>query len=189
MSTPRSAAGSASPGAAPSMPSPARASTIAFTGRAAMAKAGKGSYAVGFRKPPRSTQFKPGQSGNTAGRPRGAKNFATAFEQELASRVIITENGRRKRVSKREVIAKHLVNKAAGGDLRAIPLLFNETRAREGEAAEVGPNQIFDTPEDRAVLQSMLARIRSSSPGGHTLADSSVAEPAQDDSPPLEDEK
>jgi hypothetical protein len=27
---------------------------------------------------------------------RGAKNFATALEQELKTRVIITENGRRK---------------------------------------------------------------------------------------------
>jgi hypothetical protein len=131
-----------------------------------MAKVSNGEYPVGFGKPPRSSQFKPGQSGNTAGRPRGAKNFATALDQELKSRVIVTENGRRKRISKREVIAKHLVNKAAGGDLKAIPLLLSETRARESEAGEAGPSQFFDTPEDHAVLQSMIARIRSSSPEG-----------------------
>jgi len=129
-----------------------------------MTKERKGIYEVGFGKPPRSSQFKAGQSGNTAGRPRGAKNFATALEQELKSRVIVTENGRRKRISKREVIAKHLVNKAAGGDLKAIPLLLNETRARESEAADAAPNQVFDTLEDRAVLENMGARIRSSSP-------------------------
>ena len=129
-----------------------------------MAKERKGSYEVGFGKPPRSSQFKPGQSGNAAGRPRGAKNFATALEQELKSRVLVTENGRRKRISKREVIAKHLVNKAAGGDLKAIPLLLNETRARENEGADTGPNQVFDSPEDRTVLENMIARIRSSSP-------------------------
>jgi hypothetical protein len=63
-----------------------------------MAKAGKSSYKVGFGKPPRSAQFRPGQSGNPAGRRRGAKNFATAIEEELRSRVTITENGKRKRV-------------------------------------------------------------------------------------------
>jgi len=131
-----------------------------------MSKEDKKSYEVGFGKPPRSTQFKPGQSGNTAGRPRGAKNFHTALEQELRSRVTVTENGRRKRISKREVIAKHLVNKSASGDLKAIPLLLSETRARESEAADVGRNQVFDTPEDRSVLESMVARIRSSSPEG-----------------------
>ena len=127
-----------------------------------MSKEDKKSYEVGFGKPPRSTQFKPGQSGNTAGRPRGAKNFATALEQELKSCVTVTENGRRKRISKREVIAKHLVNKAASGDLKAIPLLLNETRLREGNHADAGPDQVFDTSEDRNVLDSIIRRIRSS---------------------------
>src|ERR1044071_1619790 len=106
-----SAGGNASLGIALSMPSREGASTIAFTMRAPMANKPDGTDEVGYGKPPRSTQFKPGQSGNRAGRPRGSKNFATALEQELNSRVIVTENGRRKRVSKREVIAKHLVNK------------------------------------------------------------------------------
>src|SRR5437868_3298128 len=123
-------------------------------------------FEVGFGKPPRSRRFKPGQSGNPNGRPRGAKNFATALEEELNARLTVTENGRRRRISKREVIAKHLVNKAASGDLKAIPLLLNETRARENEAADAGPDQVFDTPEDQAVLENMIARIRSSSPEG-----------------------
>ena len=131
-----------------------------------MAKISKRTYEVGFGKPPRSRQFKPGTSGNTAGRPRGAKNFATALEQELKSRVVITENGRRKRISKREVIAKHLVNKAAAGDLKAIPLLLNETRAQHDNAAEAGADQVFDTPEDQTVLESVIARLRSSLPAG-----------------------
>ena len=128
-----------------------------------MTKGDKDPYEVGFGKPPRSRQFKPGTSGNTAGRPRGAKNFATALEQELKSRVIVTENGRRKRISKREVIAKHLVNKSAGGDLKAIPLLLNEARAHQSNPAEADPDQVFDTPEDRKVLDGILARIRDSS--------------------------
>ena len=128
-----------------------------------MGKETDGSYEVGFGKPPRSTQFKPGQSGHAAGRPRGAKNFATALEQELNSRVMVTENGRRRRISKREVIAKHLVNKAASGDLKAIPLLLNEARTRPSDLAQADPDQIFDTPEDRKVFDSIIARIRSSS--------------------------
>jgi len=126
--------------------------------------ANNGPFEVGFGKPPRSTRFKPGQSGNPAGRPRGAKNFAVAIEQELVTRVTVTENGRRRRISKREVIAKHLVNKAASGDLKAIPLLLNEARAHQGTLADAGPDQVLDTPEDRKVLDGIIARIRSSSP-------------------------
>src|SRR5438105_8833365 len=126
--------------------------------------ANKGPFEVGFGKPPRCTRFKPGQSGNPNGRPRGAKNFAVAIEQELVTRVTVTENGRRRRISKREVIAKHLVNKAASGDLKAIPLLLNEARALQGNLADAGPDQVLDTPEDRKVLDGIIARIRSSSP-------------------------
>jgi hypothetical protein len=126
--------------------------------------ANKGPFEVGFGKPPRSTRFKPGQSGNPTGRPRGAKNFAVAIERELVTRVTVTEDGRRKRISKREVIAKHLVNKAASGDLKAIPLLLNEERALQGNLADAGPDQVLDTPEDRKVLDGIIARIRTSSP-------------------------
>jgi hypothetical protein len=42
---------------------------------------------VGYKQPPLHTQFKPGRSGNTKGRPRGSKNFSTVIEQELRARI------------------------------------------------------------------------------------------------------
>jgi Family of unknown function (DUF5681) len=141
-----------------------------------MANGDEGSYEVGFGKPPRSTQFRPGQSGNPAGRPQGAKNFATAIEEELQARVIVTENGKRKRISKRQVIAKHLVNKAASGDLKAIPLLLNETRPRQGNLADAGSDQVFNTPEDRSVLDGIIRRIRGSDASPASAASPPVAE-------------
>jgi Family of unknown function (DUF5681) len=76
----------------------------------------------------------------------------------------VTENGRRRRISKREVIAKHLVNKAASGDLKAIPLLLNEARAQENNPAGSASDDILDAPEDRRVLDGIIARIRNSVP-------------------------
>jgi Family of unknown function (DUF5681) len=55
--------------------------------------------AVGYRRPPRNRQFKPGQSGNPTGRPKGAKNFATALAEELDAPITATENGKRKTIS------------------------------------------------------------------------------------------
>jgi hypothetical protein len=38
---------------------------------------------VGYRKPPAKTRFKPGQSGNLNGRPKGSVNLKTDLRSEL----------------------------------------------------------------------------------------------------------
>ncbi len=81
-------------------------------------------YEVGYGKPPRSTRFKKGRSGNPKGRPRGSKNSATLLNEALDEPVVVTENGRRKTITKKQAIVKQIVNKAAGGDHRAIQLLL-----------------------------------------------------------------
>lgn len=129
-----------------------------------MTESGKPPVAVGYARPPTSAQFKPGQSGNPTGRPKGAKNFGTAIEDELRARVTVTENGRRRRVSKREVIAKRLVNRAAEGDLRAVPLLFNEARAHEDPPTGRAVNEIFGGSEEQDVIDGIVQRIRRAHP-------------------------
>jgi hypothetical protein len=42
-----------------------------------------------YRKPPEASQFKPGQSGNPNGRPRGSQNFETDLQQMLRAPVEI----------------------------------------------------------------------------------------------------
>ena len=39
---------------------------------------------LGYGNPPRDTQFRPGQSGNLKGRPRGSENFDTLLQRMLA---------------------------------------------------------------------------------------------------------
>jgi hypothetical protein len=51
--------------------------------------------AVGYGRPPRSTRFKPGQSGNPKGRPKGVQSLGAILDKALAARVSVQENGRR----------------------------------------------------------------------------------------------
>ena len=51
-------------------------------------------YEVGHGKPPKHTQFKPGESGNPKGRPKGTKNLATDLSEELAEMIVVNEGGR-----------------------------------------------------------------------------------------------
>lgn len=48
-------------------------------------------YEVGFGKPPSETRFKPGQSGNPKGRPRGAKNKRRGLAEDRMKDIIHNE--------------------------------------------------------------------------------------------------
>jgi Family of unknown function (DUF5681) len=88
-------------------------------------------YTVGYGKPPRATQFRPGQSGNAKGRPKGSKTFVKLVEEELTERIRITENGKHRKITKKQGIAKQIVNQAVSGSLKAIARVLDETRAHE----------------------------------------------------------
>ena len=81
-------------------------------------------YPVGYGRPPRNTRFKKGSSGNPKGRPRGSKNATTLLKEALNEQVVITENGRRRTITKKQAIVTQIVNKAASGNHRAIQLLL-----------------------------------------------------------------
>jgi Family of unknown function (DUF5681) len=117
-------------------------------------------FGVGYGKPPKHTQFVKGKSGNPKGRGKGVRNFATEIQTELNTRIPITEDGRRKKITKRKAVAKQLVNKAATGDQKAIPVLLNEARQYEtGTAAAPGP-EVLSRAEDQLVMANIIRRIR-----------------------------
>jgi hypothetical protein len=118
-------------------------------------------YKVGRGKPPKHTQYKPGQSGNRNGRRKGSRNFATLLRAELQQRVTVTTEGQRKRITKRELLAKQLVNKAVAGDPKVIPVLLNEIRLIEA----IADTKQKRTPsnEDLTILNNVIKRIRDSS--------------------------
>lgn len=90
--------------------------------------------AVGYRKPPRHSRFKPGQSGNPKGRPKGSKNMSTIFREVLAEDVAVNHRGIETKITKREVIVRTQVDKACRGDQRSSELVIN--REMELDAIE-----------------------------------------------------
>jgi hypothetical protein len=81
-------------------------------------------YQVGYGRPPISARFPKGVSGNPSGRRKRAPDFGSELLQELNTKVAINENGKRKLITKREGMAKQLVNKAVIGNLMAMRIVI-----------------------------------------------------------------
>jgi hypothetical protein len=118
-------------------------------------------YEVGYGKPPESAQFRAGVSGNPKGRPKGARSISSILAKMGRERVRITAHGRVRSVTKLEAVFMQLINKAAGGDIKA---------TREFLAANrlfPEPTEVIDAPtapseRGAALMQSILTRIRNS---------------------------
>lgn len=94
-------------------------------------------FSIGYGKPPRHTQFQPGQSGNPQGRRRKkATTLVEMIEKELNTMITAHEGEKRRRMTKREAIAKQQTNMAVKGDLKAMALLLKALKPRESEQAE-----------------------------------------------------
>ncbi len=81
-------------------------------------------YSVGYGKPPISTRFKPGQSGNPKGRRKGTKNFGKMVHDTVFEKVTVnTPRGRRK-LPGLQVVVTRTLNQALQGDAKAIDRLL-----------------------------------------------------------------
>ena len=114
---------------------------------------------VGYGNPPRHSRFKKGQSGNPKGRPKGSKNLATLLERVLTEQVLITENGRRRSISKLEASFKQLVNRAASGDLAAMRQLYALLPWLEGQLDDAESSPVVMSTRDEAVLERVRKRL------------------------------
>ncbi|HLM82951.1 MAG TPA: DUF5681 domain-containing protein [Terriglobales bacterium] len=114
---------------------------------------------VGYGKPPESTRFKKGVSGNPRGRPKGSLNVATVFTKTLREKVIINEHGQRRTVTKLEAAVKQLVNKAASGDQRSMSLLLDLARDAEAKQNLPGAQQPMLSAADQEIIDNILKRF------------------------------
>lgn len=114
-------------------------------------------YEVGYKKPPRHSQFKPGQSGNQKGRPKGTKNLSTDLQEELSSKIVVREGAKQQKISKQRALVKTLFNKALKGDIRAINAFLRLIeRTNFEEAKEPGGPEI--SPNDEAIIDAFITR-------------------------------
>jgi hypothetical protein len=114
---------------------------------------------VGYRKPPRRTRFRKGQSGNPRGRPSGAKNLSTMLSEALNELVIVAENGRRRKITKRKAIIMQVVNRAAKGYWRDTKLILDIEQNIERRTDAAAPEAADFGEADNKVIKQLKARL------------------------------
>ena len=134
-------------------------------------KEGTGDYEIGFGRPPKSTRFKPGQSGNPKGRPPKSSNATTILREALFRPVPVRENGTSRTVPFLEAFLMVTAKGALGGDgpaanrvIRLLPLALQALDAAEPSASSEGTITERQGPVDRVdrdVLRHFADLVRS----------------------------
>jgi Family of unknown function (DUF5681) len=111
---------------------------------------------VGYSRPPRAHQFKPGQSGNPKGRPKGAKNESTIL-REIFERKIASRSGTRlRRITILEGILLRITEDSLKGNTKSAAFLLNRYAAMV--SGELQPHELSD--DDREVFEAFSRRLK-----------------------------
>lgn len=112
---------------------------------------------VGYGKPPKAHQFKPGQSGNPKGRPKGAKSRETILREVANRKISIRQDGKIRKITFLEGIIYRIAEKSLQGDTKSAALLLGQLAA----IASTPGVETEMTPDDKAVLDAYLRNYES----------------------------
>ncbi len=113
-------------------------------------------YEVGYGRPPKSTRFRKGQSGNPKGRPKGARGVNASLRRELEKKITVREGNREKRVLKSDALAMGIVARALKGDPKATAEILRLDRDIYGEADSVGERAGIGAKEPEQIDYDIL---------------------------------
>ena len=112
---------------------------------------------LGYGKPPKAYQYKPGQSGNPKGRPKGAKNRETILRELLNSKITMRREGKARKITVMEGIFHKMVEDSLKGNIKSATFLLNQLASiasNHGSESEI-------STDDKAVLDAYLRNFQS----------------------------
>lgn len=119
---------------------------------------GSDKYEIGYGKAPKHSRFKPGQSGNPNGRPKGVRNFKTDVKATLETRVRVKGEDSQRTFSTQEAALLRLREKALHGDARALDRLIALAQTYNNDDVAASINR---TTDDARLLELYKSRLLS----------------------------
>jgi Family of unknown function (DUF5681) len=116
------------------------------------------SGAVGYGRPPVETRFKPGVSGNPAGRPKQSRNLKTIIRNALTAHVTVREGEKKRSVTKLEgIVLRQLESALKGNEKAALATLKMAAQVGLLEVgdAEMEPTQL--STGEQQIIDELLA--------------------------------
>jgi hypothetical protein len=137
-------------------------------------------YEIGYGKPPQYSRFKPGESGNKKGRPKGSKNTYTLINEILDQKITLKENGQAIKISKRAAMLTQLINKGVKGDVKAISVLFPHVLIADIKKEEKDNILATLNMDDQDILNAYLSNL-SDFNGSNTIVENDNKEKEVDE--------
>ena len=114
---------------------------------------------VGYGRPPPEHRFRPGQSGNPKGRPRGANSEATILQQLLQRKIVVHQNGRARKITVLEAILLRFTEDSLKGNTKSAAFLLNRHAGSTRDMPQVNEELSQD---DHEILEAFARRIQQS---------------------------
>ena len=112
-------------------------------------------YEVGYGKPPRHSRFQKGRSGNPAGKKNPRQSPGQIWQRLLQETVTVSENGRKRTMTKLELVFSQMINKAAAGNDKHVKLFLEVTSRFPPEAITTRLDR-----DDEEFLAAFLAEAK-----------------------------
>jgi hypothetical protein len=131
----------------------------------------RGDYEVGYKKPPRHTQFRKGKSGNPAGRPKRTLDVRASLNKVLTDPVPVRIDGKLTKMSSLDVGLRNLTSNMLKGDPKAFATLLKMmAEADMIKLPQESETDVSISREDERMLEDLCARLGlndSSNGAGH----------------------
>jgi hypothetical protein len=122
----------------------------------------RASYEVGYARPPTSSQYQPGQSGNPNGRPKGTRNVSSLARDALERTINVKVTGTWRKMIVPKAGYLRLAERAVAGAAKALDYLLSKSEER-APGSDHAPMQLLSA-KDLELLQGFFDRRRAHVP-------------------------